>query len=76
MQEEGLIPGGPVVTFITLPPFLLVPGPHVVVEVWQVVRPVLAVAAVEYLTARMELLEVNNTELVRRLFSSNLSFSV
>ena len=62
---EGLIPGGPEVTLITLKLNLLVPGPHVVVEVGQVVRPVLTVAAVEDLTAWMRLLEVNYTELVR-----------
>ena len=66
VKEEGLIPGGRVVTLITLQPPLLVPRPHVVVEVGLVVRPVLTVAAVEDLTAWMRLLEVNYTELMRR----------
>ena len=51
--EECGFPSGPVVTFITLQPLLLMPRACVGVEVTQVVGPVLPVAAGEDMPARV-----------------------
>ena len=63
--EEGGFPSGPVVTFITLQPLLLVLRRCVGFQVTQVVGPVLTLAAGKDVLAGVELLEVSHTELVR-----------